>query len=109
MEKAMKLNKVNNLNLQHNSEDKTNGLYLIESYIKDSTKGIVPERFSKIPDGSWIASYKVTNMDLWEEIKLGKYIKGFSLEGNFGYQEVNFSKDENKEDSFESFINELLK
>lgn len=109
MEKAMKLSTVNNLNLQHNSEDKTNGLYLIESYIKDSTKGIVPERFSKIPDGSWIASYKVTDMDLWEEIKLGKDIKGFSLEGNFGYQEVKLSKDENKEDSFESFINELLK
>lgn len=55
--------------------------YLIESYIVNKNKGLVPADFSEIEDGSWVVSYKIENNDIWESIKTDKSFKGFSVEG----------------------------
>ena len=55
--------------------------YLIESYIVDRDKGLLPAEFSDIEDGSWVVSYKIENDEVWNAIKIDKSFKGFSVEG----------------------------
>lgn len=72
----------NFVNIEHSNQHFVDGMYMIESYLKNSERGIVPTEFSEIPDGSWIVSYKVDNIDVWEKIKSGE-VKGFSIQGVF--------------------------
>lgn len=74
----------NNFNLQHKQNMLADGVYLIESFIIDSSRGIkTPEGFEDLPDGTWFISCKVDNEAIWNEyIKSGKF-KGFSVEGLF--------------------------
>jgi len=68
-----------NVNLDH--QHKTDGVYLVESFIIDERKR-TPEGFSKLPNGSWFGTMKVENDDVWAEVKKGTF-KGFSIEGIF--------------------------
>ena len=72
----------NFVNIEHSTQHFVDGMYMIEPYLKNSERGIVPAEFSEIPDGSWIVSYKVDNIDVWEKIKSGE-VKGFSIQGVF--------------------------
>jgi hypothetical protein len=73
----------NNVNIEHNSSNVVDGIYMIHSYQIDNDKGFTaPERFHDANDGSWIVSYKVTDKDVWEKAKEGKFT-GFSVEGYF--------------------------
>lgn len=72
----------------------TNNAYLIESYITDaSRKQSAPEHFGALPDGTWIVTYKITDVKLWQQIKTGK-LNGFSVEGLFETREVGDYSDE---------------
>lgn len=71
-----------NIDIQHNNE-KITGVNLVEVYQKDSVKGIAPNFIDDVPDGSLLASFHVTDDALWDEIKNGDFLKGFSLEGFF--------------------------
>lgn len=64
-----------------------NGVNLQELFIKDTAKGIAPEGFEDIEDGSLFATYKVHNHEVWSAIKRGEF-KGFSLEGLFQVKEA---------------------
>ena len=75
----------NRVNLQH--RDDVEGVYLIQSYIKDAAAGIDPIQFKDIEDGSWIVCYKVENEEVWSQIKSGEF-RGFSVEGWFDLQET---------------------
>jgi hypothetical protein len=79
----------NNFNLQHKKNMLAEGVYLIESFIIDSMRGIkAPEGFEDLPDGSWFISCKVDNEAIWNDyIKSGKF-KGFSVEGLFTDRKV---------------------
>lgn len=85
-EKMFRLNNQNNVDTEHSMvlED---GVNLVQFFIKDSAKGIVPEGFSDVPDGSLFAQYHITRDDLWEEVEKGTF-KGFSLMGYFNMQPV---------------------
>jgi hypothetical protein len=78
-----------NFNLQHKKNMLADGVYLIESFIIDSMRGIkAPEGFEDLPDGSWFISCKVDNEEIWNDyIKSGKF-KGFSVEGLFTDRKV---------------------
>jgi hypothetical protein len=78
-----------NFNLQHKKNMLAEGVYLIESFIIDSMRGIkAPEGFEDLPDGSWFISCKVDNEEIWNDyIKSGKF-KGFSVEGLFADKKV---------------------
>lgn len=73
---------VNNIDLNHIYGTDQEGIYLMQAFIKDSSKGIDPIGFQDIEDGSLFAQYKVMNDNVWEAIKNGTYI-GFSIEGLF--------------------------
>ena len=95
------------VNLQHETD--TDGVYLIQSFLKDTNKGINPAGFESITDGSWFVAYKIENEQVWEKVKNGEF-NGFSVEGFFDLQqtEEEFSKKDEK-DEMEILIDELLK
>lgn len=77
------------VNLDHDKEVK--GIFLVESYIFDKDRGAkVPDFIGEVPDGSWIATFKIENDEVWARVKAGEF-EGFSLEGDFGLK-VAFGK-----------------
>ena len=98
----------NNVNIEHNGP-MIKGMILFESYIKDSTRGINPVEFSDLTDGSWLVSYKVTDDALWEEIKEGNTLKGFSLEGYFQYGDKVKMSNETEVDDYDQWLENILK
>lgn len=73
--------KLNNITLNHNGQ-LVEGVTLVELFIKDSSKGLNPTYLPDVTEGSLIASYKVENVDIWNQIKAGEF-RGFSLSGIF--------------------------
>lgn len=95
-EKYLKLNRQNNVDLQHNFELEE-GIFLNEIFIKDTEKGINPVGFETVKDGSLFATFHVQNDEVWSAIKEGTF-KGFSLSGLFEAELVEtqtFNKQEN--------------
>ena len=106
VEKYSKYMFQNVVNIEHRDDHFVDGVYMIESYIKNSERGIVPAEFSQIPDGSWIVSYKVENNDVWNKIKSGE-VKGFSVQGVFNLIDEAFSKEE-KPQSLDELIDNYM-
>lgn len=95
------------VNLMHQANVHPEGVYMYESFIIDSSRGIItPKGLSTLPDGSWFASYKVDNDQVWAEfIKTGTF-KGFSVEGIFIYSSP-VSKEEQALRQIEQLVNGL--
>jgi hypothetical protein len=85
----------NNVNLMHDPAKKVEGVFMVESYIigSDPKQPKAPEVFEsqKLADGTWIASYKVENDQVWNMVKSGEFY-GFSVEGMFGIKEAKIKK-----------------
>lgn len=96
-EKMLKDNTQNQVDIEHNGE-LIGSVNLIELFIKDSSKGIVPTYMEDVPDGSLMATYKVRDEKIWEAIKSGE-LNGFSLAGLFSIKQ---------EDSEEKDLQEIL-
>lgn len=95
----------NQVNIEHQGP-MIEGLTMIESYIKDSERNIAPIEFKDVPDGSWIATFKVENDEVWDAIKEKHSLKGFSLQGWFGYgDEVKLSECED----YDTWLDDILK
>lgn len=99
-EKFMIEGRVGDVNLNHDQD--TQGAHLIQSFIKDTDKGINPKGFEDVKDGSWFCAYKIQDDALWRQIKDGKY-NGFSVEGYF-----DLSEQFHKEQTLDEIIDELL-
>jgi len=74
--------RANNVNIMHEENTDVEGVEMVQYFIKDSAKGIAPEGFDEVADGSLFAEFKVENDTIWDAIKEGTY-RGFSLEGYF--------------------------
>lgn len=71
-----------NMNVDHLDIDAKSFIY--QSMIIDRELGIMPPKgIEDAPDGSWVVGAKVTDINLWNDIKSGKQ-NGFSVEGLFG-------------------------
>ena len=81
-----------NLNIQHSATPAKS--FVFQSYIVDSTKGMNSPKGLNLPDGSWVVGVKVTDEQVWNDIKGGK-TKGFSVEGLFEF----FQKHKQDEDA----------
>lgn len=92
----------NNINLMHSLD--TDGINLIQLFIKDTEKGIDPKGFDDIEEGSLFAVYKVNNDEVWKSIKEGVF-KGYSLEGFF---EIKPIKENNVMSKFEKVKKQIL-
>lgn len=108
VEKFAKNDLFKSVNLQHDDEQFVEGVYMVESFITDKERGICPVEFSDIPDGSWVASYKVENEKLWSEIVNGNKLNGFSLQGMFGLKEKFEKQPENNDETFDEWLNKFL-
>jgi hypothetical protein len=73
----------NSVNKMHDPSQAIDGVYMIESFIIDSERGINSPNGFKLPNGSWFASYKVDNKDVWDNFINNGEFKGFSVEGMF--------------------------
>ena len=82
-EKDLAESRQNNVDTMHDGNE-VDGVEMVQFFIKDTSKGINPEGFDDIADGSLFAEFHVTNDDVWAAIKDGTY-QGFSLEGVFGF------------------------
>lgn len=109
--KYSKENLWNKINLQHDDDKFVDGVYMLESYIKDESRGVVPAEFKDVPDGSWIASFYVQNDELWDEIKKDNGLNGFSLQGHFDLapSKESFNDEHEDEDELDEQFNEFLK
>ena len=103
----------NSVNLQHSDHNFTNKAIMIESYIIDKERGICPIEFSDIEDGSWYVSFHIEDEMLWNEIKNGKILNGFSVQGLFNLIEDSVANTEEKlsqqkEQTFDEWLEELI-
>lgn len=84
VKKFMKNAYTTNFNLHHDDDQKTDDVYLFESMVVDSSRGVAPPKmFEGISEGSWIISVKVDSKESWEKIK-AEGLHGFSVQGYFG-------------------------
>lgn len=81
--KFFKNNNSKEVNKMHDSTMKVEGVYMVENFIIDKSRGINAPDGLNLSDGSWFGSYKVDNEEVWNDyIKSGEF-KGFSVEGMF--------------------------
>lgn len=95
----------NNSSIEH--ETKLSGVSVVESWIVEDEKNDKANAFGlNAPKGSWVASMKVDNDELWNDyVKTGK-IKGFSIDGLFSLDKLQLNKD-NMSDNNTSILAEL--
>ena len=80
-------------NLMHNTGEVEEDVFLIESLIIDSDRGVfAPEAFGSAPDGSWWGSARVLNDKIWQQVLDGTF-QGFSVEGDFLMSELNTAEE----------------
>jgi hypothetical protein len=92
-----------NVNLMHEASMQVEGVTMFESFISDTSRGILPMKgFEDSPDGSWFGSFKVDNEAVWQMIKDGK-VMGFSVEGIFEY-----TRQKSKEQAMLDNIKDIL-
>lgn len=108
VQKFFKNGNTANVNMMHDAERQVNGVYMFESFIVDSSRGIkAPEGFTGITEGSWIGSFKVDNDDVWNNyVKTGEF-KGYSVEGMFEYEPQSVKKESDIDEIVQS-IEQLL-
>ena len=95
VEKYFKFGLTNSVNIEHKNNQFVDGVTMLESYIIDKERGICPNEFASTPDGSWVVSYKVNNLDVWDKIKTGE-VMGFSIQGIFHLVEAKLEMNNNK-------------
>lgn len=105
--KYAKNNLFNSVNIEHNDYSFVKSAYMIESYIVDKARGIVPSEFKDIEDGSWIVSYYIDDESLWNVVKNTDALNGLSVQGLFKLvdkQDFTSQKDQ----SFEEWLDEYM-
>lgn len=75
--KMMKDGTMNFFNWEH-SDDTISGIECIELFIKDSERGISPEGFADVEEGSLFGTFHISDDDVWDKIMDGSY--GISME-----------------------------
>jgi hypothetical protein len=99
----------NNVNKMHDPNQTVEGVYMIASYLIGGDKNPkAPEVFASqnLANGTWIASYKIDNNEVWNEVKNGKF-QGFSVEGSF-FKDLVKIKTKNKMSKKSKSIFEIL-
>lgn len=104
VEKFMQRGLSNFINIQHDETTLSNtDAILVESYFINKERGIVPNEFANVTDGSWITSYKIMNDEIWEQIKNGD-LKGFSIEISAELEPVKLEKQKTEEEQMDEEI-----
>ena len=116
MENFFKKGYQNNSTLEHNEELKLSDVTFVESWIKESEIDKSVHYGFNEPNGTWFASMKVNNNDVWENfVKTGK-VSGFSIDGFFDLKEINLKselnmseiKNESLVDTFKTVLSDFF-
>lgn len=97
--KFFKQKLIDKINLDHDQTKQQNDVFLFESVLISNEKqqeAYDSMGLGKLPLGTWIASFKVENKQLFQDIQSGKY-KGFSIEAFLNLQPVEINQKEIKE------------
>lgn len=78
-EKYFKQKNTDKVNIHHLID--VDGVYMIQSLIKDTSKGINPAGYEYTQDGSWFGAFKVENDSVYNSVLDGTF-NGFSMEIN---------------------------
>lgn len=80
--------------LEHNIDAKLSGVTIVESWIVEDEKQDKSVLYDfRVPKGTWMASMKIDNDEIWNDyIKTGK-VRGFSIDGFFDLEQVNLKSD----------------
>jgi len=93
--------------LEHDIDAKLSGVSVVESWVKENDvndKSVI-YGFND-PIGTWYASMKIDNDEIWNDyVKTGK-VKGFSIDGFFDLEQVNLKSELNMSEQ-KSFIEEV--
>ena len=101
-----------NSSIEH-SGNRVEGLSFFESWIVEDSKIDKSANFGlSYPKGSWIATMKVENEEIWNDyVKTGKVL-GFSIDAFVTLKEVNLKSNiemaEEKKDKFSEFVDVML-
>lgn len=79
----------NNVTLQH--QDATNGVQMVESWIKEGENDKSDYYGLQAPIGSWIVTMKVNDPKIWEGVKKGEF-NGFSVESLVSLEDFKINK-----------------
>ena len=87
--KAMKDKIIDRVNIEHNSGELVDDVYLVESWIVEDPKTDKARMYGLNPvEGTWMTMYKVDNLGVWEGYVRPGLVKGFSIEGYFAEQVI---------------------
>ena len=116
MENFFKKGYQSNSTLEHDENLKLSGVTFVESWIKESEVDKSVHYGFNEPDGTWFASMKIENNEIWNDfVKTGK-VKGFSIDGFFDLEKINLKsefnmsevKNESLVDSFKAALSEFF-
>ena len=99
--------KQSNTTLEHGME--LNGLCLVETWLKEDMEKDKSAIYGMTDPigGTWMGCLKVTNDDVWNDVKDGKF-KGFSIEGYFA-DKMKMSKTPSVLEEVKELLNEYKK
>lgn len=92
----------NNGNVMHSVD--VPGVTFYQSFIKNSEKGLSPEGFDDVPDGSWFVTAHIENDEVWALIQSGD-LRGFSIDCQADFNEVKAEKTLNTLEDFINYLN----
>jgi len=82
--KMMKDKLIDSVNIEHNSVDKVQDAYLVESWLIEDELTDKSRKYGfDLPKGTWMGMYKIDNKKVWTEYVKSGLVKGFSVEGFF--------------------------
>jgi hypothetical protein len=85
--KAMKDKIIDRVNIEHNSGELIDDVYLVESWIVENSQTDKAKEYGLNPvEGTWMVMYKVDNLGVWEGYVRPGLVRGFSIEGYFAEQ-----------------------
>lgn len=92
----------NNGNVMHSID--VPGVTFYQSFIKNSEKGLNPEGFEDVPEGSWFVTAHIDNDEVWNLVKNGD-LRGFSIDCTAEFKEVKAEKELNTLEEFLNYLN----
>ena len=108
--------KASELYLKHNNhhkatyehKDRVSGVLTVESWIKEGDSDKSKMYGYDLPNGTWFVKMKITNDDVWQEIKSGN-LRGLSIEGYFTNKFEEIQKQQPTPEQILSALNEIIR
>tara|TARA_Y100001938_G_scaffold129965_1_gene185481 strand:+ start:1609 stop:2328 length:720 start_codon:yes stop_codon:yes gene_type:complete len=92
----------------HEHNERVSGVLTVESWIKEGDSDKSKLYGYDLPNGTWFVKMKITNDELWREIKSGS-LRGLSIEGYFTNRMQEMSERTPTDEEILSALNEIIR